>query len=107
MFWSLVRPDRLLPPITRSAAVATSLEADELAVGMITYEMFKEQTPGVRRLVNAGVDPFRTPTINAPAAAPSPRSQSLPGGSRKFFERPSAGRSRARSSQQTTYSNKS
>src|SRR5215831_21063559 len=56
MFWSLVRPDRILPPITRSAAVTTSLEADELAVGMITCEMFKgqdswsstpDQTPGV------------------------------------------------------------
>src|SRR5262249_39524141 len=33
---SLVRPDRILPPITRSAAVTTSLEAGELAVGMIT-----------------------------------------------------------------------
>src|SRR6266540_4141782 len=31
MFWSLVRPDRILPPITRSAAVTTSLEADESA----------------------------------------------------------------------------
>src|SRR5262245_58311095 len=36
MFWSLVRPDRILPPITRSAAVTTSLEAGELAVVMIT-----------------------------------------------------------------------
>src|ERR1700746_2022734 len=32
MFWSLVRPDRILLPITRSAAVTTSLEAGELAV---------------------------------------------------------------------------
>src|SRR6266545_6667057 len=31
MFWSLVRPDRILPPITRSAAVTTSLEAGESA----------------------------------------------------------------------------
>src|SRR4029453_4799517 len=31
MFWSLVRPDRILLPITRSAAMTTSLEADELA----------------------------------------------------------------------------
>ena len=38
MFWSLVRPDRILPPITRSAAVTTSLEADESAVGMIICE---------------------------------------------------------------------
>ena len=36
--WSLVRPDKILPPITRSAAVATSLEGDEWAVGMITCE---------------------------------------------------------------------
>src|SRR5215472_7189822 len=33
MFWSLVRPDRILPPITKSAAVTTSLETDESAVG--------------------------------------------------------------------------
>ena len=49
-----VRPDKILPPITRSAAVTTSLEADELAVGMITCEMFKGQdswssTPDQRR----------------------------------------------------------
>ena len=43
MVWSLVRPDKILLPITRSAAVTTSLEADELAVGMITCEMFKGQ----------------------------------------------------------------
>jgi hypothetical protein len=30
MFWSLVRPDRILLPITRSAAVPTSLDADEI-----------------------------------------------------------------------------
>ena len=34
MFWSLVRPDRILPPITKSAAVITSLEAGGLAVGI-------------------------------------------------------------------------
>src|SRR5262249_7315458 len=45
MFWSLVRPDKILLPITRSAAVTTSLEADELAVGMITCEMFKGRDP--------------------------------------------------------------
>src|SRR5262249_172288 len=39
MFWSLVRPDRILPPITRSAAVGISLEADELAVGMINLRV--------------------------------------------------------------------
>src|SRR5262245_4146032 len=43
MFWSSVRPDKILPPIPKSAAVTTSLEADELAVGMITCEMFKGQ----------------------------------------------------------------
>jgi hypothetical protein len=37
MFWSLVRPDRILPPITKSAAVTTTLEASELAVSMITW----------------------------------------------------------------------
>src|SRR5262249_59877764 len=36
MFWSLVRPDRILPPITRSAAVTASLEAGASAVVMIT-----------------------------------------------------------------------
>jgi hypothetical protein len=35
----LVRPDRILPPITRSAAVTTSLEADGLAGAMITYRV--------------------------------------------------------------------
>src|SRR6266508_3467686 len=35
MFWSLVRPDRILPPITSSAAVTTSLEADESTAGII------------------------------------------------------------------------
>jgi len=40
----VIRPHRILLPITRSAAVTTSLEADESAVGMITCEMmFKEQ----------------------------------------------------------------
>src|SRR5262245_63505280 len=56
MFWSLVRPDRILPPITRSAAVTTSLEADELAVGMITCEdVLRGRTS---RLINAGRRPF-------------------------------------------------
>src|SRR5215510_12452536 len=54
MFWSLVRPDKILLPITRSAAVTTSLEADELAVGMITCEMFKGQDSWI----NAGRRPF-------------------------------------------------
>src|SRR5262245_41075023 len=47
----------------RSAAVTTSLEApleaDELAVGMISCEMFKVQSPGASRLINAGRRPFR------------------------------------------------
>ncbi len=46
VLWSWVRPDRTLLPITRSAAVTTSLEADELAVDMITCE--SAQNPGVR-----------------------------------------------------------
>src|SRR5215472_14800221 len=48
MFWSLVRPDRILPPITRSAAVTTSVETDESAVGMIT-SLVPHGTPGGRR----------------------------------------------------------
>src|SRR4029453_16461474 len=69
MFWSLVRPDRILLPITRSAAVTTSLDADESA-GIV-------QLPG-----------------NAPQAAPG-QSRGLPrgaGGRRKFSRR----RTRAR-----------
>src|SRR6266516_7913564 len=54
MFWSLVRPDRILPPITRSAAVTTSWDADESA-GIV-------QLPG-----------------NAPQAAPG-QSRGLPRG---------------------------
>src|SRR5262249_11159207 len=42
MFWSLVRPDKILPPITRSAAVRISLEADELAVGTINLRVSVE-----------------------------------------------------------------
>src|SRR4029453_5887476 len=67
MFWSLVRPDRILPPITRSAAVPTSLDADESA-GIV-------QLPG-----------------NAPQAAPG-QSRGLPRGAgdkRKFSNRRNA-----------------
>src|SRR6516165_6917009 len=42
MFWSLVRPDRILPPITSSAAVRISSEADELAVAMINLRVSAE-----------------------------------------------------------------
>jgi len=67
MFWSLVRPDKILLPITRSAAVTTFLEADELAVGTITCEMFKGQdswssTPDQRRLFLDG-RPFYRPIV--------------------------------------------
>jgi hypothetical protein len=48
MFWFLVRPDRILPPITRSADVTTSLE---WAVGMITLRAFEAQTPEFDRLI--------------------------------------------------------
>src|SRR5262249_17656809 len=48
MFWSLVRPDKILLPITRSAAVTTSLEAGESAVGMIT-SLVPHGTLGGRR----------------------------------------------------------
>ena len=66
--------------------MTTSLEADELAVGMITCEMFKGQdslssTPDQRRASAL----FRN--INAPGVAASgARSRSLPGGSRRFFK---------------------
>src|SRR6516164_7806251 len=59
-FWSLVRPDRILPPITRRAAVTTSLKADELGVDMITCE--SAQNPEFGRLINWGVAPFQTHT---------------------------------------------
>src|SRR6266508_6279602 len=68
MFWSLVRPDRILPPITRSAAMTTSLEADESA-GIV-------QLPA-----------------NAPQAAPG-QSRGLPRGAgdrRKFSNRRGGG----------------
>jgi hypothetical protein len=61
MFWSLVRPDRILPPITKSAAETTSLEAGELAVRMIKAES------GCQQLGNAS----RISTT--PARLPSPR----------------------------------
>ena len=60
MFWSLVRPDRILLPITRRAAVTTSLEADELGVDMIACE--SAQNPEFGRLINWGVAPFQTHT---------------------------------------------
>src|SRR6266567_9373384 len=68
MFWSLVRPDKILPPITRSAAVPTSLDADESA-GIV-------QLPA-----------------NAPQAAPG-QSRGLPRGAgdrRKFSNRRGGG----------------
>src|SRR2546429_8241111 len=68
MFWSLVRPDKILPQITRSAAVPTSLDADESA-GIV-------QLPG-----------------NAPQAAPG-QSRGLPRGAgdrRKFSNRRGGG----------------
>ena len=52
MFWSLVRPDKILLPITRSAAVTASSEADELAVGMINLRVFKAHS-SFQRLVSA------------------------------------------------------
>jgi hypothetical protein len=52
MFWSLVRPDRILLPITRSAAVTTSLEADESAVGMITCERSRRRLLEFDRLIH-------------------------------------------------------
>src|SRR6266511_5965617 len=70
MFWSLVRPDRILPPITRSAAVTTSLEAGE----------------------SAGI--VQLPT-NAPQAAPG-QSRGLPRGARGIEENSQGAETRAR-----------
>src|SRR5262249_36203518 len=55
MFWSLVRPDRILPPITRSAAVTTSLGADESAVGIITCERSRRRLLEFDRLIKARI----------------------------------------------------
>src|SRR6516164_3007891 len=55
MFWSLVRPDRILPPITRSAAVTTSLGADESAVGMITCQRSRRRLLEFDRLIKARI----------------------------------------------------
>jgi hypothetical protein len=38
VFGAVRRSDRILPPITRSADVTTSLEANESTIGMITCE---------------------------------------------------------------------
>src|SRR6266567_6424839 len=57
MFWSLVRPDRILPPITKSAAVTTSLEAGELAVRMI-----KAGELGCQQLGRISTTPSRLPS---------------------------------------------
>src|SRR6516164_5889935 len=88
MFWSLVRPDKILLPITRSAAVATSLAADESAVGMITCEMFKGQTevrPSDQRQAWALFSNLAFKTHQRPRLAP-------PGGGPKKRRCPSAGR---------------
>src|SRR5262249_11856158 len=55
MFWSLVRPDRILPPITKRAAVTTSLA--ELAVGMITLLRRRSvRRSKMRRILNLAID---------------------------------------------------
>src|SRR4029450_5638914 len=86
MFWSLVRPDRILPPITRSAAVATSLEADESAVGMITCE--SAQTPEFGRQINWGVAPFQTHTRGGALANRETFQRGGGGDGRKFSTPP-------------------
>jgi hypothetical protein len=49
----LVRSDRILPPIARSAAVTTSLDAEEFAAGMITCECSWRRLLQFDRLINA------------------------------------------------------
>src|SRR6516164_6830529 len=76
MFWSLVRPERILPPITRSAAATNSLEADESAVGMITCECSTGRLLRFDRLSTPGVGAFFRPpfkTQNGPRLAPRSR----------------------------------
>src|SRR2546430_5409410 len=85
MFWSLVRPDRILLPITRSAAVTTSLEADELVVDMITCE--SAQNPGVRPSDQLGAAPFQTHTRGG-ALGQSRRRPGAGGDGRKFLSPP-------------------
>src|SRR6266511_3007119 len=85
MFWSLVRPDRILLPITRSAAVTTSLEADELAVDMISCE--SAQNPGVRPSDQLGAAPFQTHTRGG-ALGHSRRRPGARGDGRKFLSPP-------------------
>src|SRR6516225_6707080 len=85
MFWSLVRPDRILPPITRSAAVTTSLEAGELAVGMITCERSRRRLLEFDRLINDWLGRFFGPaTCQSPRRAASREAFQSPGGSKNI-----------------------
>src|SRR5262245_11611417 len=65
MFWSLVRPDRILPPLTRSAAVTSSLEADKWAIGMITCECSRRRLLEFDRLINKASAFFRAPNTRS------------------------------------------
>src|SRR5262245_22443872 len=79
-----LRPDRILPSITKSAAVTTSSEAGELGVDMITCE--SAQNPGVRPSDQLGAAPFQTHTRGGPwPIAKAPRGQ---GGWKKILKPP-------------------
>jgi hypothetical protein len=85
IFWSLVRPDRILPPITRSAAVTTSLEAGELAVGMSSCERSRRRLLEFDRLINDWLGRFFGPaTCQSPRTAASREAFQSPGGSKKI-----------------------
>ena len=83
------RPDRILPPITRSAAVTTSLEAGELAVGMITCERSRRRLLEFDRLINDWLGLFFGPaTCQSPRRAASREAFHSPGGSKKISQTP-------------------
>src|SRR5262249_41947606 len=90
MFWSLVRPDRILLPITRSAAVTASLEADELAVGMITCEIGADSWSST--LIKRRRRPFFGPLHKLT----TPLAWRWGGGSKKFSSTRARGRGCAR-----------
>src|SRR5215471_1287956 len=85
MFWSLVRPDRILLPITRSAAVTASLEADELAVGMITCEIGADSWSST--LIKRRRRPFFGPLHKLT----TPRGSPWGGGKQKPLKHPGTG----------------
>jgi hypothetical protein len=64
-----VRPDRILPPITKSAAVTASLEADELAVAMDHLRVSAELLE-LKQLASAFLAPRAIPLKTHPAGGP-------------------------------------